>query len=168
MTVRQAKRIEQVVDAAAAVLLAAAAGYCAVRLSLEPAAAAAIAALCLFGSFALLRAVRPTGGRFPLGEFALGDVPAPPEELLLTDADRPCDEAEVKSAELLLDDVLAELDPDSRVVRLFDRAAMPTPAELRARIERHLDSGQEPAPAAPSDASQALHEALAELRRSLR
>jgi hypothetical protein len=62
---------------------------------------------------------------------------------------------------LPLDDILAELGSDSRVVRLFDPAAMPSPAELSARIDRHLDP-------APADASEALHEALAELRRSLR
>ena len=62
---------------------------------------------------------------------------------------------------LLLDDILAEIGPDSRVVRLFDRDAMPTPAQLKARIDRHLEGERAP------DASRALHEALAELRRSL-
>jgi hypothetical protein len=64
---------------------------------------------------------------------------------------------------LLLDDILAELGPDSRVVRLFDRDAMPTPAELKSRIDRHLgpDGGI-------PDAGQALNEALDELRRSIR
>jgi len=47
----------------------------------------------------------------------------------------------------VLDDILAALNPDSRVVRLFERDAIPT----------------SPVP----DASQALHDALAELRRSL-
>ena len=90
-------------------------------------------------------------------------------ELLLTDADR------LRSAhapeELMLDDILAELEPDSRVVRLFDPAAIPTPGQLNARIERHLGEGTSPiAPpdASPADASQALYDALAELRRSLR
>jgi hypothetical protein len=49
---------------------------------------------------------------------------------------------------------------------LFDPAAMPTPAQLNARIERHLETGAPPAPS--QDASQALHDALADLRRSLR
>jgi hypothetical protein len=40
---------------------------------------------------------------------------------------------------------------------------MPTPAQLKDRIDRHLDETDE-----PPDASQALFEALAELRRSLR
>jgi hypothetical protein len=41
---------------------------------------------------------------------------------------------------------------------------MPTPGELSDRIDRHLERE----PAAAPDASQALHDALAELRRSLR
>jgi hypothetical protein len=166
MTTSRAQRIERIVDAGAAAVLAAAAGYCALRLSWQLGSAAAFAGLCLVGSFVLLRSVGPTSGRFRISDFAIADVPAPPEELLLTDADRVPEEAPTRPDELLLDDVLARLGPDSRVVRLFDRAAMPTPGELRARIDRHLDGGRESAPA--PDASQALHEALAELRRSLR
>jgi hypothetical protein len=83
------------------------------------------------------------------------------DELLLTDADR------LEKAEpLVLDDILAEIGPDSRVVRLFDRKAMPTPGQLKSRIDSHLSEG-EPRSGA-SDASQALSDALAELRRSLR
>jgi hypothetical protein len=47
---------------------------------------------------------------------------------------------------------------------LFDRKAMPTPGQLQSRIDRHLGHRQ----STPEDASQALSEALAELRRSLR
>lgn len=67
---------------------------------------------------------------------------------------------------LMLDDILAELEPGSRVVRLFDRKAMPTPGQLKSRIDRHL--GQETGMGKVPDASEALSEALAELRRSLR
>lgn len=82
-----------------------------------------------------------------------------PDELLLTDR------APATEEPLELDDILNELGPDSRVVRLFDRKAMPTPGELKTRIDGHLHQ----APARPlSDASQALSDALAELRRSLR
>jgi hypothetical protein len=83
-------------------------------------------------------------------------------ELVLTDADRLHPE---EPDPLLLDDILSEIGPDSRVVRLFDPSAVPTPGQLRARIDRHLDEAA--SPAAPADASQALFEALAQLRRSL-
>ena len=99
-----------------------------------------------------------------------------PGELVLTDADRvsadililtPADRLEPRQPDpLVLDDILAELGPDSRVVRLFDPAAMPTPGQLKGRIDDHLRQGA-PAPAYP-DAAQALSDALAELRRSLR
>jgi hypothetical protein len=87
------------------------------------------------------------------------------DELLLTDSDRLHPTKRDTPDELVLEDILAELGPDSRVVRLFDPAAMPTPGQLNARIERHL--GEESASTAPPDASQALYDALAELRRSL-
>lgn len=67
---------------------------------------------------------------------------------------------------LILDDVLDAVGPDSRVVRLFDASAMPSPAELKARVDRYL--GQDAAWARSPDASQALVDALTELRRSLR
>jgi hypothetical protein len=98
------------------------------------------------------------------------------DELVLTDAERLGDELVLTQKDrlqpahsgdpLLLDDILAELGPDSRVVRLFDRKTMPTPGQLKSRIDGHL--GQGAAPAGASDASQALADALAELRRSLR
>lgn len=166
MTEGRAARIERILDAVAAVILAAAAGYSAMRLSLGVGVAAAAAGLSLCLALALLHAVRPNG-RFRLAEFALADVPEQPGELLLSEADRLPGEDPDPSPELLLDDVLAQLGPDSRVVRLFDPAAMPTPGELRARIDRHLDSSVART-APPPDASQALHDALAELRRSLR
>jgi hypothetical protein len=116
-----------------------------------------------------------------IDEFRIGE-PRPAEELFLTDADRlqPAESDNLAELlltdrlrptereapdELMLEDILAELGPESRVVRLFDPAAMPTPAQLNARIERHL--AEESAPTAPPDASQALYDALAELRRSL-
>ena len=85
-------------------------------------------------------------------------------ELLLTDADRL--HAPADAEPLVLDDLLAELGSDSRVVRLFDRKAMPTPGQLKSRIDDHLEQGERRSGA--SDASQALSDALAELRRSLR
>lgn len=84
-----------------------------------------------------------------------------PEELVLREADRVDSGVEA----LELDDVLAAISPDSRVVRLFDRKAMPTPGQLHSQIEDHL--GQRTA-VPVQDASKALSDALAELRRSLR
>jgi hypothetical protein len=99
----------------------------------------------------------------PVAVFDVRDIGEPGmAELLLTERlepDAPDDD------ELVLDDILAALGPQSRVVRLFDPAAMPTPGQLNQRIERHLVKDDT---AAPADASHALHEALAELRRSLR
>lgn len=93
-------------------------------------------------------------------------------ELVLTDEDRLqggelllTDRVEAVGEPLELTDIINELGPDARVVRLFDRKAMPTPGQLKSRIDSHLEQ----APARPlSDASQALSDALAELRRSLR
>jgi hypothetical protein len=53
---------------------------------------------------------------------------------------------------------------DSRVVRLFDPARMPTAGELQQRIDRHLQSPNRVIP----DAAQELHDAIAALRQSLR
>ena len=95
-------------------------------------------------------------------ELVLTDEERLGDELVLTEADR----VEPTSGEpLVLDDILAELGPDARVVRLFDRKAMPTPGQLQSRIDSHLAQGSS---AGASDASQALSDALAELRRSLR
>jgi hypothetical protein len=92
---------------------------------------------------------------------------APEDELVLTDADRlEAAAAPGQDEPLVLDDILAAIGPDARVVRLFDRKAMPTPGQLKSRIDRHL--GQGSSDAAQSDASQALSDALAELKRSLR
>jgi hypothetical protein len=94
-----------------------------------------------------------------------GDRLGADDELVLTDADR-LGATVAEAGPLVLDDILAELGPDSRVVRLFDRKAMPTPGQLKSRIDDHLEQGA--LPAAPADASKALSDALAELRRSLR
>ena len=59
-----------------------------------------------------------------------------------------------------------EVPDDGRVVHLFDPTAMPTPEEMISRIDRHRE-GQASA-AQSADAAQALHQALAELRRSIR
>ena len=90
-------------------------------------------------------------------------------ELLLTEQYRLTAAPSAKAVEeLLLDDVLTAAAPNSRVVQLFDPSRMPTAGELKSRIDRHLRNGGRPAAPEPQpDASQALFDALADLRRSL-
>ena len=62
--------------------------------------------------------------QFDLPEFTAEEArPAELEELVLTDADR-WQPREADSVELVLDDIAAELSPDSRVVRLHDPRAV--------------------------------------------
>jgi hypothetical protein len=162
-------RIETNVDRAASVLFAGAcafASYVWFGGGLAPpvltatAAAAALAYLC---SARALGSVQPRAARLAVPVFDVREIDSlhPPELLLTAVYER----AEpIDDEPLLLDDILSELGPDSRVIRLFDPAAMPTPGQLSARIDEHLD-GERPQSA---DAVQALHDALAELRRSLR
>ena len=82
---------------------------------------------------------------------------------------------EEKDSILELHDRLEEPNPDSRVVHLFERHD-PTPGELVDRIVDFLSEGRRPDPVdhpmAESnrlpDASAALHDALANIRASLR
>jgi hypothetical protein len=164
MEARQVHRIEHAIDVAAAAVFASAAITAALRFGFVVAFAAGLAAFCVL--LGLLRAVDVEEPGFALQAFEPAILPAAAEteELLLTDVDR-LEPGQAGEDELILEDVLAELSDDSRVVRLFDPAAMPDAGELKARIDRHLDKSVEmPAP----DASKALHEALFELRKSLR
>jgi len=165
MEERLAQRIEGIASLAAAVILAVAVGFAVSRLTSSAIAIGGTAASALVVAMLALRAIAPTDEAFPLTSFAPAELVFEEiDELLLTEADR------VRSSstgdELVLDDVLANLGEDSRVVRLFDPSAMPTPGQLRARIDRHLGRTQHESVA--PDASAALHEALAELRSSLR
>jgi hypothetical protein len=191
------ERIEGGMARGASALFAAAVGYAAYglaaaagiepRLGLCAAGAGALACLpCsrLLGS-AGARGPRYTLPDFVVRDFEFADTPdelllterlTAADELVLTDADRHDPEGSSSiHAPLVLDDILAEIGPDARVVRLFDRKAMPaarlTAGQLRSRIASHLEGGasQFPPPdtSAP-DASEALSAALAELRRSLR
>lgn len=171
MSREKVERIEFALDAGASALLGVASAVAALRLVPSLFAWTGLAAFA--GSLVVLRRIAPEDRVFRLPDF-LVEPTRPVEadellltemvELLLTEADRflPADDA--GDDELVLDDILAKLGGDSRVVRLFDASAMPTPGQLKARIDRHLNDGHPPS----SDASQALHEALAELRRSLR
>jgi hypothetical protein len=194
MDARLAARIETNVERGASALFAGAVGYAAYALlgdlvSLpELAACGAAAAIIanLLSARSLAAAARRTP-KFKVPVFNVGEIGIddelilteadrlPPEELVLGEADRADsnelvlterDRLGTASEPLILDDILAELGPDSRVVRLFDRKAMPTAGQLKRRIDTHLEGGAAPVPA--PDASQALSDALAELRRSLR
>jgi len=153
MGARDVKRIEAAVDAIAALALAAAVAFV-LLVALRAQSVAAVGgltsfALCLMG----LRKIPPHRATMQVR-----DVTTPVADLL-AEADRSIAQSE---DELVLDDILAALNPDSRVVRLFEPGAEPTPGQLQTRIDSHLDHR-----ARSGDASRALHQALAELRRSL-
>jgi hypothetical protein len=134
-----------------------------------------------FGSLALgllaMRAAGPDPRTHALPEFAVDplavddvlELTEVAEEPLLLDTvyDDP-----VEDLAMLLEDALPQADPASRVVQLFAALPMPTPGQLKDRIDRHLAIGsmhvvrefEGPAP----DASDALFAALNELKRSLR
>jgi hypothetical protein len=185
MNERAVERFELAVDGGAAALFAASVGYCVLNClrSLAYPQSEVVGGVAFAASFLLctrmLRSVPaaprsltlprfeavPGVGAVTMGELVLTEadrLDPGAHELVLTDADRLHPE---ERDPLLLDDILSEIGPDSRVVRLFDPSAVPTPGQLRARIDRHLDEAA--SPAAPADASQALFEALAQLRRSL-
>lgn len=185
MEARLIDRIETGVELAAAALLGGAVGYAAFawlkfsvpqpQLGACAGGAAALSFLACNRAMGILAKRNPT---LPVVAFNVRDIePMDVAELVLTDADRfDPDEllltetdqlnGHVREDPLVLDDILAEIGPDARVVRLFDRKAMPTPGELRSRIDDHLGRASS-APSSP-DASQALSDALADLRRSLR
>jgi hypothetical protein len=174
------QRIEAVVDRAAAMLFATSLAFLATRFgSLQNVPTWFLALLAAAAGYAactqILQAVHAERSQFTVAEFEVAEIPEPePQldellltemtELVLTDTDRVGSERSVD--ELVLDDILAEIGPGARVVRLFDPAGMPTPGQLKSRIDQHLSGATFSSPA-PDD-SQALHEALAELRRSLR
>ena len=157
------KRIESGVCAGAAAVFAAAVAFAIYRW-LEPtmvqpqlgAFAGVGAAIAFLPCWQILGLVDRREADFQVPMIDLGvAMPSRLDELVLTDADR-FEEA------LLLDDELTAIAPDSRVVRLFDPKAMPTPGELKDRIDAHLDRSA--SDCAATDASQALYDALAELR----
>jgi hypothetical protein len=168
-------RIEACVESGAAALFAAAVGFCVYRLldlTVGQPALGVVAVALGAGAYLLCRHALTRFAdeqrQFAVPTFDIGEVEqTQPDELLLTDADRlqPIEPVAPDDDPLVLDDVLAQIASNSRVVRLFDPAAMPTPGQLQARIDRHLEGGI-PSAASP-DASQALYDALAELRLSL-
>jgi hypothetical protein len=188
MNARLIDRIETVCERLASALFGAAVGYAAYMglsglVSLPELAVCAVAAAIVAHllSSRTLKVVAHRAPHFKVSVFDVREIETIEEELLLTDddrldatelvltdADRFADELVLTDADrlLVLDDVLGALGPESRVVRLFDRKAMPTPGQLKSRIDDHL--GHATPSDAQSDASQALSDALAQLRRSLR
>ena len=175
------QRIEKTVDYGAAAVLAGAVGFSlfgSLRGAVTQPYLAVVAGCSGIAAFVMsVRLLRNIGARSPdfvvrtfqLPDFGFGEMDelllTEQVELLLGEADRLRPPRSTEE-ELVLNDIVAKLGPQSRVVRLFDPAAMPTPAQLNDRIERHLRAS---APqAGPHDASEALYQALDELRRSLR
>jgi hypothetical protein len=132
------KAVERAIDVAAAAIFAAAAAFAAWALAGN---AGAVAAAAFLLAYAVLRNVRAEEPSYVLPDFEPVPIELAPE-------------AQDSGAELLLDDRLTRVDPDARVVQLFGPGQGPAAGD-RARSE-------------PADASEALSEALAELRRLLR
>lgn len=132
---------ERGVDAAAAATFAAAVGFALWAAAASPAMTAAGSAAAFAAAAFGLRQVSAETPSYAVPDFPLPSFqPTPAAQAAAT-------------GELILEDELAEISPDARVVRLFG-----------ARRGQCLNPQQ----SAPPDASQALSEALAELRRSLR
>ena len=137
----EVNRAEQAVDFAAAVMFAAAAGFAVWAMTSGVGMASVAAAAAFLAARFGLGLIAPATSIYPLPVFPLAALEPVP------DARGGADD------ELILEDRLAEVAPDARVVRLFGPS------------QTHLRSGHS-RPASP-DASQALVDALAELRRSL-
>jgi hypothetical protein len=180
MDARLIDRVETGIEIAAAAIFGGAVAYAALNWLASPwperwaySAGAGMLAflLCLGG----MRMVAPRKPRLAVPVFNVRDIEPEFDELLLTHSDRvggaelvltDADRLESPPAEpLVLDDVLTDIGPGARVIRLFDPKSMPTVAQ--ARIASRPPEGTMSS-AGPSDASQALSEALAQLRRSLR
>lgn len=158
--------VETLVEWLAPIPLALATGWAGSRIGIPPAYAIALGVVVLAAGFAAIR-LGGSGRSAPLQRFELTEFAAVELDELVLDE---------KDSVLELNDRLDEVRPDSRVVRLFERQD-PTPGELVDRIVDFLSEGRRPAPA-PSDhavtedrrpdASAALHDALANIRASLR
>jgi len=151
-------------------------------LSLSGAAAFGIFHAAPFVEWALIGAMVGGGSAAALGALALlgriDDVREHQDDPSFVPGEFVGDEAERTGEaddELLLDDPIAPLEPQARVIELFEPhqpEALPEPGELVARIADYLDSSrgtaQLPSEPVRHDASASLHAALADIRRSLR
>jgi hypothetical protein len=139
---------EWLFDLGGASSLAGAAGFAFFKLGpavLLPFGAAVAASMAFLGAYAALKRIGDEPADLSLSGFTPAEIHLEPEP-----------EA------LLLDDILASMGPDSRVVRLFAPDQMPTAGQLKERIDRHIGGAPD------SNAADALHEALADIRKSLR
>lgn len=160
MVWERSERIEAAVDTLAAALYAAATALVLAWMNASSPYVAAGTVVAFGGAFFGLRSVEPQPAAFAMPTFAVEVIDCV-DEMILSDGDRMLPPTADDDA-LILDDVIPPIGPDSRVVRLFDRDAMPkSPPVAR-------NPGEAGSASAPPDASQALHEALAQLRNSLR
>jgi len=134
-------RAEMAVDIAAAAIFAGATGFAIWAIAPGPAVVVTAAGAGFLAAAFGLRRIKPETHSYRL--------PAVPLETI-EPTQAACGEG---VDELILEDALGEVSPHARVVRLFGPS------------QSHLPSNH--ARPAPPDASQALVEALAELRRSL-
>lgn len=135
-------------DLGGASALAGAAGFAFLKLGPPdylPFGSAVPASVAFLAAYAVLKRIGNDPADLPLNIFAAPDIELEPER-----------EA------LLLDDVLASMGPDSRVVRMFAPDQMPTAGQLQSRIDRHIGGARD------EDAAEALHQALADIRKALR
>ncbi len=174
-------RLDWLVELAGAAAPAAAAAFAAAKVAPLNGWSLSTALLAGFGgafaaAYTAMRMIPAEARQFALPGF---EPTAMPEDVLLLDEhyellgelllDRPLVEAGCEAvAELLLDDALPAPATDSRVVQLFADGRMPTAGQLKHRIDRHLADGPRASQEVAIDAADALNEALAELRRSLR
>ena len=189
--VRHRARFDWLIELGGALVFGLGCAYAALKLAPSFALAPPVAAIGCGTSFFLLgmlalRAAHGGPATHRLADFAIApvestelllDLPITTDELLLEVPfneplllDTPFAEEGGQDV-LLLEDELPKPDPASRVVQLFASLPMPTPGQLKERIDRHLAG--EPSNSAdrrpPSNhASEALYAALDELRRSLR
>lgn len=170
-------RFDWLVELGGASALGLAAGFAALKaapsLALPGPAAMTAGGFAFFGlGMMAMRAVRPESPEHALEGFAIEPIAV--DELLLDEIfEEPLLLDDVyEDGALLLDDPLVDPEPAARVVQLFATQPMPTPGELKDRIDRHL-AGAPRQPSAPmpppqADASEALFAALNDLKRSLR
>ncbi len=180
---RQQARFDWLAELAGATAIAVAGGYAALRIAPSfawsaPGAMTGTAFAGFAAGLLAMKLVRSAPRQMRIAAFALADADADAalalEPLLLdTIYEEPLllDDVAEDDAALLLVDALRVAEPGSRVVQLFSHQPMPTPGQLKDRIDRHLAGApRHPSPSmpVPADASQALYAALNELKRSLR